>query len=461
MKNKIKNIVMLSFLSASVLSCVNDSFDNPLLTAECVSPSLTKTKEVQDIYNATPFGGTPQYTADDVIEAIVTSSDEGGNFFKTISLMSTDGTRGFSVSIDEYNLYTKNLQPGKKVFVKLKDLYTSRPTGGAGGLNFGGAPSGSFNTLARIPVLEYEKFIIPTCTTVDEETIVKRLTLAQLNNDAYLNALVEVDNVQFESEGTTYGNKPTDPSDKNENISDGITSFVTRTSKFSNFAGSILPLGRGKIRGVLTKFNSTYQLIIRNERDVKLTGTRLDFAPPIVGNATVFSGTLNEPFTSYLTTNQTNFPKYINDAYVSSRYWQLKTFSGNKYIEMSSFNGGSNPGVPAKTYFFIPVDFTAANAITFKEEIRFYKGGAPLQVYYVKSSDYVPGSVINLANFTNITAGFTGITYPAIDGTENAFNSAGTYAIPPSLTGNGYFVFEYTGTTTLTTTVQIDDIIVN
>lgn len=457
MKNKIKNIVMLSFLSASVLSCVNDSFDNPLLTAECVSPSLAKTKEVQDIYNATPFGGTPQYTADDVIEAIVTSSDEGGNFFKTISLMSTDGTRGFSVSIDEYNLYTKNLQPGKKVFVKLKDLYTSRPTGGAGGLNFGGAPSGSFNTLARIPVLEYEKFIIPTCTTVDEKTIVKRLTLAQLNNDAYLNALVEVDNVQFESEGTTYGNNPTNDFDKNENISDGITSFVTRTSKFSNFAGSILPLGRGKIRGVLTKFNSTYQLIIRNERDVKLTGTRVDFAPPIVGNANVFSGTLNERFTSYLTTNQTNFPKYINDANVSSRYWQLKTFSGNKYIEMSSFGGG---GVTAKTYFFIPVDFTAANTFTFKEEMRFYSGSPALKVYYVSSTDYAPGSTINLNTFTNITASF-GITYPAVGTSENAFNSAGTYAIPATLTGNGYFVFEYSGTPTLTTTVQIDDIIIN
>lgn len=458
MKSNLKNIFGLSImLGLLATGCVNDSFTDP--TNECVEPTLVKTKEVQDIYNVSTGTGT-KYTADDVIEAVVTSSDEGGNFFKTVSLMSLDGTRGFSISIDDYNLYSQNLQPGKKVYVKLKDLHTMVPTGGARGLNIGGAPSGSFGTLQRIGATEYKKFIIPTCKIIDEETFVKKLTLAQLNNDAYLNALVEVDNVQFESENTTYGNKPTDPSDKNENINDGTTSFVTRTSKFSNFAGSILPSGRGKIRGVLTKFNSTYQLIIRNERDVKLTQPRVDFTPPIVGNAIVYGGTLNEPFTSY-TVNQTNFPKYINDANVSSRYWQLKQFptgTGNKYIEMSSFGGG---GVTAKTYFFVPVDFTAANSITFKEEMRFYSGGAPLQVYYVSSANYIPGSVINLTTFTNITTSFTGISYPAVGTSENAFNSAGTYNIPASLTGNGFFVFEYSGTPTLTTTVQIDDIVIN
>jgi Family of unknown function (DUF5689) len=270
-----------------------------------------------------------------------------------------------------------------------------------------------------------------------------------------LNALIEVDNVQFESEGSTYGNSSTAVSDKNENISDGITSFVTRTSKFSNFAGSILPSGRGTIRGVLTKFNSTYQIIIRNERDVKLTMPRIDYAAPLVGNNNQFLSAFNENFESYVV-GQTNFPKYINDANVSSRYWQLKTFSSNKYIEMSSFGGG---GVTAKTYFFVPVDFTAANTFTFKKEIRFNQGQT-LKVFYVSSANYAPGSVINLANFTDITSSFT-ISYPAIGSSENSFNSAGTYTIPATLTGTGYFVYEYSGTPTITTTIQIDDIVVN
>ena len=92
--------------------------------------------------------------------------------------------------------------------------------------------------------------------------------------------------------------------------------------------------------------------MIRTLNDVNLTNPRIDFSLPIVGNANVFSATLNEPFTSYTVTNQSNFPKYINDADFGNRYWQLKTFSGNKYIEMSSFAGSGNPGVPAKNIFY-------------------------------------------------------------------------------------------------------------
>ncbi len=465
MKNNIKTLFTLVLSIGLFASCVNDTFNEP--TSECVDPSIAKTKEIQDIYNVAPStNGGVLYTADDVIEAVITSSDEGGNFFKTISLMSLDGTRGFSMPVDDYNLYTQKLQPGKKVYVKLKGLYIMRPTGGAIGLNIGAMadPTNSFGTLSRIKATVYKNHIIPTCTAIDEDTFVKRLTLAQLNNDAYLNTLVEVDNVQFESEGTTYGNNPNAASDKNENITDGTTTLVTRTSRFSNFAGAVLPLGRGTIRGVLTKFNSTYQLIIRNERDVKLTNPRVDFSTPIVGNANVFNATLNEPFTSYAA-NITNFPKYINDADFGPRYWQIKSFGSNQYIEMSSFNGTSNPGVPCNTFFMVPVDFTAANTFTFKEEMRFYReesptGKKPLTVYYIKSEDYVAGSVVDRTKLVNITSSFN-ITYPAISQAENSFNSAGTYNIPAALTGNGYFIFEYYGTTTLTTTVQLDDIIIN
>jgi len=225
----------------------------------------------------------------------------------------------------------------------------------------------------------------------------------------------------------------------------------------------MLPSGRGKIRAVLTKFNSSYQLIIRNERDVKLTQPRVDYAPPIVGSTNTFDATLNESFSSYAL-NLANFPKYINDADFGSRYWQVKQFTTagvpNKYIEMTSFAGSSSPGVKANTFFIVPVDFTAANTMTFKEEMRFYRGEPNLKVYYVKSTDYTAGSVINRTKLVDITASFA-ITYPAVGASESAFNSAGTYNIPASLTGTGYFLFEYIGTATSTTTTQIDDIVIN
>jgi hypothetical protein len=122
---------------------------------------------------------------------------------------------------------------------------------------------------------------------------------------------------------------------------------------------------------------------------------------------------------------------------------------------MTSFGGG---GVTAKSFFMVPVDFTAANTFTFKKEARYNKGEV-LKVFYVKSADYVPG-YLNPFVFVDITSSFT-LTYPAIDASESSFTSSGTYNIPASLTGTGYFVFQYAGTPTLTTTMQIDDITIN
>ena len=461
-----KNIkITLSLIAFGFLSsCVNDTFEDPK-AKDCISSGLVKNKEVADIYaiainpTGVPIPNTPTYPTDDIIEGYVVSSDEGGNFYQNMYVQPIGGGKGYNLSVDEGNVYNKGYEPGKKVFLKMKGLGYGNPTSFAAGLIFGAPPTDKY-TVDRLPALDFPKHLIPSCdAVVSEDAIVNHITLAQAKvaNNPYLNTLVEFDNVQFETEGISYDTDRSDLFDSSINIEDGSTSFVVRTSRYAGFAGNIVPSGKGKIRGVLTKYNTTYQIILRTERDVKLTAPRADYSPPIVGNANVFTGTLNEPFTSYTITNQTNFPKYINDANVSSRYWQLKTFSGNKYIEMSSFGGG---GVTAKTYFLVPVDFTAANTFTFKKLARFYAGSTPLQVYYVKGADYAPGSVINLSAFTNITPSFT-ISYPAIGASETVFGSVGTYAIPASLTGNGYFVFEYSGTPTLTTTIQIDDIVIN
>jgi hypothetical protein len=63
-----------------------------------------------------------QYKYDDVIEAYVVSSDEAGNFFKSISfqtLATATTPTGFSVPVDASNLYIE-FRVGNKVYVKLK-----------------------------------------------------------------------------------------------------------------------------------------------------------------------------------------------------------------------------------------------------------------------------------------------------------------------------------------------------
>ena len=107
----IKNLTVLS-LFAIFTGCVNsDEYNAPDLSSECVN--LTATKNVEDITNVATSTAT-QYTNDDIIEAYVTSSDEGGNFYKSISFQSVDGTKGFSMPVDTYNLFNE-FEPGRLV----------------------------------------------------------------------------------------------------------------------------------------------------------------------------------------------------------------------------------------------------------------------------------------------------------------------------------------------------------
>jgi hypothetical protein len=53
------------------------------------------------------------------------------------------------------------------------------------------------------------------------------------------------------------------------------------------------------------------------------------------------------------------------------------------------------------------------------------------------------------------------ISSGTLTGYATNFTNSGDYIIPANLTGNGFFLFEYSGSSTITTTIEIDDIIVN
>ena len=436
------------FLAALGLfsACVNDTFDIPV-QANCVSPELTKTKEVSAIYPVATKT-TATYPADDIIEAYVISSDEGGNFYKSMYFQAIDGTKGFNLSVDEVNTYTKNLQPGKRVFLKLKDLAFANPTTNAKGLIFGAPPTEQY-AVDRLSALTYKDYLIPSCEVVSEDAIVHKITLAQASSETYLNTLIEIDDVQFKTDCTTFSKADFDTSLK---ITNGITTLDVRTSRYANFAGFPVPSGRGKIRGVLTKYGSTYQIILRTERDVRFTNPRVQTVSlPKGGTSLQYLGAFTENFESYATSTGTSFPKYINDAAIGYKYWDVATFGANKYLQMSAYNNGCS-----KAYLIIPVDMTAASGISFKSKDG-YNDGNPLKIYY--SINYVPGGNVNQATLIDITDKFilsTGNT----SGYGSEFINSGIYPIPKDLTGNGYFIFEYDGTTGVTTTMQLDDIIV-
>ncbi len=468
MKMKILKPLAFALACATLGSCVNnDDYSTP--ANECIDPGLTANKTVAAVVAASTTA-MQQYTGDDVIEAYVNSSDERGNVFKIVYLQTlpAEGTPvGFSVNIDKTTLFGEGFYPGKKVYIKLKGLSYAKTDGA---LELGADYQGS---VGRIPESEYANYIVPSCSEVGEDQLVRSMTIAQAMNNANLNTLIELTGVQFEDAvvGRTYfeDNIPdTAGGATNRTITDADGSeLVLRTSSYANFSGDVIPDKSGKIRGILTKFGSTFQFVARSREDIKLTEDRItDVVVPGQpsasakgGTAITYTGSLTEPWTSYADGTQA-FPAYVNDHSAGNRYWELATFQGNQYIQMTSFSGSGNPGAVASAEIFIPVDFTAAGTFKFDKEIR-YMAGQALKVYYVTAANYTPGNTYDVSTFTDITSQFTGLTYPSNGQSQNTFTTAGTYTIPSTLTGNGFFVIQYNGSATVPTTIQIDNLVIN
>jgi Family of unknown function (DUF5689) len=462
----LKPLAFAVLTAASLASCINsDDYNAP--ANQCVEPALTVNKTVAAVVAASTTA-MQEYTADDVIEAYVNSSDERGNFFKIVYLQTlpAEGTPvGFSINIDKTTLFGEGFYPGRKVYIKLKGLMYAKTDNA---LELGADYQGA---VGRIAESQYANYIMPSCSEVGEDQLVRQMTIAEAKNNANLNTLIELTDVQFADDfvgGTYYDDADT------ANTAGGATNrtitdadggeLVFRTSSYANFSGDIIPEGSGTIRGVLTKYGSTFQFVARSRDDIQLNNDRIiDVIVPGEpsesaqgGTAIVYTSSLNEPWTSYADGAQ-SFPAYVNDNSVGTRYWEVSAYQGNQYIEMTSYGGSGNPGVAASAEIFIPVNFDAASTFSFDKEIR-YMAGEALKVYYVTDINYTPGNTYDVSTFTDITSQFTGLTYPANGQSQNTFTTAGTYSIPSGLTGNGYFVFQYNGSSTVTTTIQIDNV---
>jgi hypothetical protein len=452
-----KKILLKASLLISLtlgVSCIND--DNYSVPQNTLTTyQLTTTKTVAQI-NAAANTTVTLYTADDIIEAYVTSNDESGTFYKSISFQSipTDNSApiGFSVPVNQTSLFAKGFTPGRKVFIKLKGLYVAKV--------FGSMQIGSLfeGEIGRISEFEYQNHLFPSETVVPEASMLRTLTLAQAYTDLNQNTLVELNGVQFadESINRTYFDVDSGGGATNHKLSGaaGGTERIIRFSSFAAFTGNQVPTKSGKIRGVLTKYNSDFQFIVRYESDINLTETRFDVSPPVGGTAITFAPTFNENFESYsVTSSGATFSKYVNDPFIGSRLWDVKIFSNNKYAQMSSFSSNA----VNKTYLAMPVTFTPGYKFSFKSKDGFNNGNV-LKVYY--STNYTAGSNMSQATLVDITSSFT-IASGTTSGYANNFTNSGDYVIPASLTGNGYFIFEYSGNgvgNVLTTTMQLDDI---
>ncbi len=450
MKNIIKSLLFVTLSSLVFTGCTDSDKTYKTETQQIQTYTLATNKTVAAIVTAT--SATPTlYTADDTIEAYVTSNDAAGNFYKSISFQTipTDASApiGFSVSVDKSMLFADGFTPGRKVYIKLNGL--------ARGIVFGSMligvlDSSSSTGISGISKFDLNNFLFPSETIVAEDTFVRHMTLAQALANANLNTLIEIDNTSFSdnSIARTYFDVDNGGYATNHTIIDNTIGDITptvnkycRVSQYAPFSVGNVPSGRGSIRGVMTKYNSDYQFLVRTENDFKLTAAR---------SYNYFS-TLNESFATAVT-SQISFPKYLNFSPIGTKKWKIVSGA----LEMSSYGGAVENN---KSYFVVPVNMDAASTFKFDLKVTYFTNSTGLKVY--RSSDYVPGMNIKNATLYDISSSFSQPMPSA-----NVVLTALTYNIPATVTGNGYFIFEYTGTNIstgppVTTTIDIDNILVN
>ena len=427
-------LLLTTAILTSLVGCVNgDDYGTPDLTNECVT--IAKTKEVTDITSiatATAVPYTTDETLTDYIEAYVTSSDEGGNFYKSISMVSTDGLTGFSMPVDNYNLYAE-FEPGRKVTIKLdKNRFFNK--------QFGSTVLGSsYNSgVGRISGVEYKDVILRSCDKVNEDDLVNHLTITLAKNDQYLNKLIEFDAVQFSDASVDKKYFDTSVNNlggaTNHLITDVLgNTIILRASEYANFASQIISNKSGKIRGVLTKYNSDYQFMIRTIEDVKLDRNRI-----------VLSTIFDEPFT-------TNWNDWTKQSVVGAQVWTLSTTFGNpgSCAVMSGFSGTNQTN---EDWLISPaINLTGLNfaILRFDNASRFT--GDLLEVYV--STNYNTGAP-STATWTQIT----GFTLDTNTGSYVWTNSGGKDI--SSYVGNTNFrvAFKYTSTTAASRTWEVDNV---
>ncbi|KRD63010.1 hypothetical protein ASE40_04285 [Flavobacterium sp. Root935] len=442
-----KNIFLNSFFGISLFIITSCSTEVEMPKLVCTQPDFVVNKTVEKVYELSN-NTAKQYLYDDIIEAYVVSSDEGGNFFKTISLQTIAAAKtpaiGFSVPIDASNTYI-DYRVGNKVYVKLKNQFTD--------LYYGGLRIGSLYvsnagdpTIGRISQNDYKNVLNASCTIIDENTLVESLSVEEALKDNKLNTLIELNNVEFTEAalGRHYFEESNNVGGStNWNLRDKTgNQIIFRTSSYAKFADHFVPEGSGKVRGILTKFGTDYQLMVRYESDIDMNGKR---------NVPFFA----EDFQSVK--NNVNFvlPGWSNIVEKATKLWKSVVYSGNGYAE---FNTTSTTAAENIAWLVSPKINLAGykNAVfSFRSAQHDLKMDSPLNTLEIYVSTNFDGSNVTKAKWTKLEAKVPSLATPTRE-----FISSGGIDLS-AYSGNIHIAFKYIGSgkdKTLNGAFMVDDI---
>ncbi|MDE6207129.1 MAG: choice-of-anchor J domain-containing protein [Muribaculaceae bacterium] len=280
----IKTLGAAALLAGTFAACQDDVDAPGVDFPQATSTPNTTIAELKELFwsDETNYADTIRDKEDPahryVIHGRVISSDEQSNVFK--SLIIQDETAAMAFSIDAYNLYL-NYRIGQEIVLDVTDMFIGKYAG----LQQMGRPSWYANGKSwQVSFMSLEYFTqhaelngIPVAADIDTLTVnsFSEISATPEGLRKWQSQLVRFKNVYFADGGqknfSVYHSSSND--DQNRTIVDrnGGT-MIVRTSGYASFAEDKLPTGNVDVVGILSYYNSAWQIILNDREGVIAVG---------------------------------------------------------------------------------------------------------------------------------------------------------------------------------------------
>ena len=288
MKN-IKYLLMLVLACSLFIGCMDDDWDTPNAEAlnkaygnqEIAETNVITIGSLKEKYESVINASTNSYeqiTEDVQIKGRVVGNDIGGNIYNEVSI--DDGTGAILICISQGGLFSY-LPVGQGIVVDLKGLYI----GGYGkqaeiGMPYTNAKGNSY--VSRMSRVLWNKHFKLTGVADASKVVAEEFDVSKRNKEEYFIAnngkLMTIKNVEFTNADGKTTFAPSDEKDAANSVNRGLSqngepiptsSIVVRTSSYADFAAKQLPTGKLNITGVFTRYRTTWQILIRDEKDIQ------------------------------------------------------------------------------------------------------------------------------------------------------------------------------------------------
>lgn len=342
------NLIITVLLLIFIVSCVKtDDFDIPKVEIEEINISVNS--NILAIKNALDQSNKNIYTfnADDdsIIEGYVISSDEAGNFYKTLIIQDNyeKPNAGIEILIDIKTYYTK-YNFGRKILIKMAGLSIVN--------NQGKYKIGYLlkNKVEEIPESLLDDFIIRT--TQIKEIIPEQITLSQLNNNR-IGTYIQLKNMQFRNDeiGKTFAGEKFDEFNGERVLvqCDNQINIILNTSTFSDFKSNLVSNKKGTLNAIFTKdfYAEKYTLVLNDLSSFDfIEEERCDpnFLNCDLNNTNGSKLIFFENFQEIKKTKDLETLGWVNyNAYLGNTKFNKRTSKGNVSMQISAYNSGENP----------------------------------------------------------------------------------------------------------------------